>query len=309
MAIPQDRGPVAQNYDIKVKVDGYDQDILTLAYYYGNKQYVTDTARIGADGTFNFTGDEPLKEGVYMIVMAPNNSFMQCLVTNHEQTFSLHTTKDSIVQHMQVENSVSNAGYFDYLRYLNKQIPKKRALSEKYEEVKADSVAASKVREEMAELDDIVKSHQGKLAKQYGDDLFGRMMAADQVTKTPEFKGEDKDLKEFYYKKAHFFDHFSLADEGLMRSPLLAQKVKTYMKSYVVQHPDSISAAIDHILSLTGDTDNFQYFLVDQLNEHAGSKIVGMDAVYVHLVKNYYEKGLAYWTDPEALEKIIDKLR
>lgn len=304
--LPVDRGPVATSYDIKVKIDDYDQGILTLAYFYGSKQYVTDTAQIATDGYYHFTGDEPLKEGVYMMVMAPNNSYLQCLVTNHEQTFTLETTKDSLVQHMQVTNSVSNTGYFEYLNYLNKQIPKKRALSEQFDKVKEDTVATAKIREEMAALDKVVKTHQGDLAKQYGDDLFGRMMAADQVTETPEFKGEDKDLQEFYFKRAHFFDHISLADEGLMRSPLLAQKVKTYMKSYIVQHPDSISAAIDDILTQTGDTDNFQYFLVDQLNEYAGSKIVGMDAVYVHLVKNYYEKGLAYWTDPEALEKIID---
>jgi AhpC/TSA family. len=31
-----------------------------------------------------------------------------------------------------------------------------------------------------------------------------------------------------------------------------------------------------------------------------------MDAVYVHIAKNYYEKGLASWTDPDQLAKIVE---
>lgn len=303
---PDDRGPMATKHDIKVKIDGYDQSILTLAYYYGDKQYVTDTAQIGTDGYFHFSGDEPLNEGVYMMVMAPDNNFLQCLITNHEQAFTLETTKDSLVQHMKVTNSVSNEGYFTYLNYLNTQIPKKRALNEEYEQIKGDTIAEEKIKERMKSLDKTVKAFQMKIGDQYGDDLLGRLMAADREIIAPEYTGEDKDLKKFYYSRAHYFDHIDLADEGLMRSPILAQKVKTYMKNYVAQHPDSINVALDMIMSASGDSDNFQYFLVDQLNQYASSKIVGMDAVYVHLVKNYYEKGLAYWTDPEALEKIID---
>ena len=30
-----------------------------------------------------------------------------------------------------------------------------------------------------------------------------------------------------------------------------------------------------------------------------------MDAVYVHIVKNYYAKGLAPWTEEDQLKKIV----
>jgi thiol-disulfide isomerase/thioredoxin len=52
--------------------------------------------------------------------------------------------------------------------------------------------------------------------------------------------------------------------------------------------------------------ETFKFYLVHFVNEYAKSKIVGMDAVYVHLVKNYYEKGLAPWTEEEQLKKMID---
>ena len=38
-ATTQNLSPVEPGHHIKVKIDGYDQDILTLANYYGEKQY------------------------------------------------------------------------------------------------------------------------------------------------------------------------------------------------------------------------------------------------------------------------------
>ena len=49
--------------------------------------------------------------------------------------------------------------------------------------------------------------------------------------------------------------------------------------------------------------ETFKYYLVHFLNEYAKSKVVGYDAMYVHLVDKYYSTGLAPWTDEEQLEK------
>jgi peroxiredoxin len=53
----------------------------------------------------------------------------------------------------------------------------------------------------------------------------------------------------------------------------------------------------------------FKYTLVYMLNEMAKSKIMGFDAAYVHLVKNYYSKGLTPWVDTVQLYKINERGR
>jgi thiol-disulfide isomerase/thioredoxin len=56
----------------------------------------------------------------------------------------------------------------------------------------------------------------------------------------------------------------------------------------------------------------FQNYVVHFVNKAATSKIVGMDAVYVHMVDNYYANDLAYWADPESVKKMVgqvEKLR
>ena len=56
-------------------------------------------------------------------------------------------------------------------------------------------------------------------------------------------------------------------------------------------------------------SDMFRAYLSSFLTKYASSKIVGYDAVYVFLAEEYYEKGFAYWTDPEQLAKIVDNAK
>jgi thiol-disulfide isomerase/thioredoxin len=68
-----------------------------------------------------------------------------------------------------------------------------------------------------------------------------------------------------------------------------------------------VNIALDYILQkVKPSKEVYKYFLIHFLNYYAQSKLVGFDACYVHLVKNYYAKGEAQWTKKEDLEKIID---
>jgi thiol-disulfide isomerase/thioredoxin len=53
-------------------------------------------------------------------------------------------------------------------------------------------------------------------------------------------------------------------------------------------------------------------YLSHHFNEAAASKIVGMDAIYVYLIDNYYGKGLAPWSTEDNLRQFresADRLR
>jgi thiol-disulfide isomerase/thioredoxin len=97
-----------------------------------------------------------------------------------------------------------------------------------------------------------------------------------------------------------------MTDERFLRSPMLHGKIDLYVSDKVtVPNPDSIMVAVDRLLKLSeGNDEIFKFILVRLLNEYAKSKIVCMDAVYVHLVDNYYSKGKADWIGEEQLKKI-----
>jgi len=59
----------AQNaYEIKASIKPFNKGYLFLAYHFGSKQYLIDSAKINANGQAIFTGAKKLQGGVYMIV-------------------------------------------------------------------------------------------------------------------------------------------------------------------------------------------------------------------------------------------------
>jgi thiol-disulfide isomerase/thioredoxin len=84
------------------------------------------------------------------------------------------------------------------------------------------------------------------------------------------------------------------------------QRIEYYMNKLTPQVPDSLIRSVDFLLhQFDTSGEAFKIYLVHFLNTYAKSKVVGMDAVYVHLVDEYYAKGYATWTDSLQLDKIL----
>jgi thiol-disulfide isomerase/thioredoxin len=112
----------------------------------------------------------------------------------------------------------------------------------------------------------------------------------------------------YRFYKAHYFDNIDLSDERLLRTPIYNSKVSYYMKNMVLQIPDSIIPECDMLVSKAKpNKETFKFMVWYLTNTHETSNIMGMDAVFVHLVKKYYTKELAYWVDDATLFKIQDR--
>ncbi|HMQ60201.1 MAG TPA: thioredoxin-like domain-containing protein [Flavilitoribacter sp.] len=302
----------AQGYEIKIQISGYEEDELYLAYYYGDKQYIKDTVTIAAEGEkghFVFAGDEPLAGGVYLAVMKPNNDFFQFVVDEKNQQFELKTDKVNPNDHMKVIGSKDNAAFFQYLQYLEKKRPMAEELKTQLEAAKDDEKKSAKLQQQLDDLNKEVSDYQKKVVKDNPGTMTSAIIRANLPIDMPEFKGEGDDLKvqQWRYTQHHYFDNLDLGDPRMLRTPFLFQRLEHYVNKMVVQHPDTIALAIDEVLEpMQKSEETFRYYLIHYLNSFARSKLVGMDAVYVHLVDHYYAKGLASWTDPDQLKKIID---
>lgn len=98
-----------------------------------------------------------------------------------------------------------------------------------------------------------------------------------------------------------------MTDPRLLRTPFLFERIDYYIQKLNVQHPDSLSKAVDFVLQKVRPAeDTYKYYLIHFLNFYAKSNIVGMDAVYVHLVDKYYATKKAPWTDSAQLVKITE---
>jgi thiol-disulfide isomerase/thioredoxin len=268
-----------------------------------------DTAQADG-GQFMFEGEEPLEPGVYLVVMAPDNSFFQILVTEEEQQFAFRTSKDAPSADMKLEQAPDNQLFYDYMQFLDKQKPAAEEIA------KAMEGASEKEKERLearrAKLDEKVKSYQETLIAKHPNTLTAAIIKANLPLEMPEFEGTEEEVqrKRWRYSQKHYFDNVDLADPRMLRTPFLFQRVDHYVNKLQVQHPDTIARAVEYVLEeMRPAEESFKYYLIHFLNEAAKSKMVGMDAAYVYLVDKYYATGQAPWTDEEQLEKIIDNAK
>lgn len=296
-------------YEIKVKIDGYDGKEIFLAYHYGDKQYVKDTVMLNDQGYFVFEGAEPLEPGFYLVVLPPKNDFFQLLVDDANQKFTARTTAEAPAQHVQVEGSSENELFYSYLAYLAEKRPLVGQYQEELEAAKGDEAKIKAINEKIQQVDKDVTAYQQELMVKYPKSYTAAIIRSGQVMDLPEFTGTEEEVQmaKWTYTKEHYFDNIDISDPRMLRTPFLFQRIDNFINKLQVQHPDTLSKAIDYVLEKTKPApETFKYYLIHFLNQFAASKIVGMDAVYVHLVDKYYAKGLAPWTEEEQLKKIIE---
>lgn len=303
------RAGFTQNgYNIDIQIDNATSDTLYLAYFYGDAQYVRDTAYKNEDQVYSFRGDELLPEGVYMFVMPPSNSFFQVLIDG-DQTFSMVTDANQISAGTVIEGHEDNAIFYDYLKLIDRARKEKTSLQQKLENT-TDEAVKKKLEEELVVLDKEVLNKQNDILENHPGSLSALVIGASREPEIPEFPGlsaEEKQMKAFQYFREHYFDQIDLQREAVLRTPFIHQKVMDYFDKYTPQSPDSLNMAVDGFFAMLDEESTiYRYFLVKLLNKYANPKIVGHDGVYVHLAQQYYGKGKAPWVDEETLLKILD---
>lgn len=301
----------ADGYRIGVKLEDYAEKEIYLAYHYGDKQYIRDTVAINEEGWFVFAGEEKMESGVYLVVLPPDNSFFQVLI-DEDQEFNLVASAKDPVNTIRLDGSMDNELFYQYLHFLNDMRPKAEELRQEKEAAGENEDKKKKIQSKLDDIDQEVKAFQDNMIEKYPNSLPAAIIKANMPIDQPEFAGDEKEVQEkrWRYMQHHYFDNLDLADPRLLRTPFLFQRVDHYVHKLHIQHPDTISLAIDYVLEkMKPAEETFKFYLIHFLNEFAKSKIVGMDAVYVHLVEEYYAKGLAPWTDEEQLEKILENAK
>ena len=300
--------PMDSRYDITIVVPNAGADTAYLAYYQGTTQYLKDTAS-GQNGTFVFSGDEPLPPGMYLAVFPPQNRYFDFIV-NRDQTFTLRTDTADFAGKMQVEGSEENEVFYSHIRYLSEQRAKANPLGAQLQALPEGSPERTAVQQQLDAINDEVMAERNRLKTERRDLLAARILTGSDGPKVPEPPADADEYWGYRYYKGHFFDYLDLADEGLMRSPIMERKVMEYLDNLTAQHPDSLIEAVDLLIEkASGNEETFKYMVSSLVNKYAekANEIMGMDGVYLHIVEKYYASGKAWWLDEEQLADLITK--
>ena len=297
-------------YKVSLKVDGLSDTMVYLAYYYGKGQFYRDTAKFDESGLAVFDKDDTLEHGMYTILLKKTKLF-DFLADSQEMSFETDTS--DYLRNLKVKGSEESKLFFDYLHYLNKQQRKAKSLQEELKSAKPKK--AEELKEALTDLDKEVKEYIADLHKEHQGSLtsnFVKGLAYPEVPEAP--KNEDGSIDstfEFRYFKKHFFDNLDFTDGRLVRTSVFHEKITYYLDKLTYQNVDSIIQSVDLILSQAEQNPALlRYALSYMTSKYERSDKMGMDAVFVHLGKNYFMKGKAKpWFSDKQLEKLEERVK
>ena len=307
-----------QAYQYTIRIKGIADTIVMLGHHYGDKQYVIDTVAVNSNGEAVFAGPTPLKGGMYLCVIPSlKNKYFEFLISGSEPKFTLETDTSDLAGNMKVTGSLENKLFFDDIQYVSNRRKEMNDMKEKLKTLEENSADARQLKDQMKLLNEEVEAERKLIIEKHPGLFYTKFLTAITDVKIPDaplnIDGTKDSTFAYRFIRNHFFDNIDFSDERLLRTTVFDTRIKRFIKDYIVKIPDSIDVAVDEIIAKSKvDSTVFQFVTVMLLNEYATSKIMGFDAVYIHIVDQYYKTGQAFWLDDVGLYKIIanaDKVR
>jgi thiol-disulfide isomerase/thioredoxin len=299
---------------LDVTISGCGKDTLYLANYYGNKLYYADTAVADAKGRAVFNAARGYKAGVYAVV-TPGPKLFEVIL--NEPKVVLTTRKEDLLGGLVVKESRENEVFLNYIRFLNERKADGDRLRAQ-QETNSDPLAKAGIRRQLEELDTRVKTYQRELIQGNTGLLAADLVHMSMAVELPEPRKPDGSLDSaaaYYQYRAHFWDHFDLADDRLVRVPVFGNKFEEWISRVVPQVPDTITRLVDELVARTGGSKEvFRYVVHGVTHKYETSEIMGMDAVFVHMALTYYcprngQPNRADWMEQEKLDKLCERAR
>lgn len=304
-----------EGYKLEFTIKGLNpKDTILLANYYGDKQYLKDTAIVDSKFSFAFVGKEKLPKGIYLVVL-PGKQYFEIIIGNESQFFKMETDNKDYTKSMKITNSLENKAFYDYLNFIIKEGNNAEKTKKLYDSAKVESEKL-KYRDQIIASEKAIFDYRKNFIKAnpnlFSSKIFSTMIELENsdfppIPTLP--NGRPDSTFQFRYYKAHYWDNFDLNEDGLIRSPIFHTKLEKYIKQLTLQIPDSINKEADLIISKIKNRKGeiFKYVVWYITNQYETSQIMGMDAVFVHMAENYYLTGQAYWITEEVENKIRDR--
>ncbi|MDR3367380.1 MAG: DUF5106 domain-containing protein [Prevotellaceae bacterium] len=306
----------AQQYEIRVRIDGLRDSTIYFGYRCEDKSYVVDTATLDKKGNAVFSKNKALKRGVYFVA-TPDKNYFEMLISD-KQKFSVSTQYADLTGKVKFKGSPENDEFYAYQHYLRearRRADDVKQRQKRSEEGKKDSVAIYQ-----KQLDDIERSidrHIKTLAEKNADNFLGTLLSAMLTVEAPELeipetianKDSLRRLRAYEYRRDHYFDNFKFADDGLIRTPFLIANIDFFFQKVIPLSPDTIIKYADMLIARSRANDEmFRYITEHLFQYYQKSDYMGHDAVVVHLADKYYLSGAATWASEKYRSEIKERV-
>ncbi len=296
-------------YQLRVAVNGYNNQYLYLGYHYGKIRALADSTPV-KNGVALFKGAKALPGGIYFLV-SPKKEILCELLLDKAQQFSIQI--DTARPEAPVfKGSPDNTDFMAYTQFIQE---KGRSINRAQEVLKSgDASPADSVRlqQEMRSANESILAYRKTYIRQHPQTMLATLFNALTEPAIPAASDHPKGVYDssFAYRffKDHYWDNIRFTDERLLRTPFFEQRLDRYFNDLVSPEADSIKKEVDNMLGRSkGNFEMYKYLLTHFVQRYINPTYMGQDAVFVHLFEKYInghpevnwftEKYTKYMTD------------
>ncbi|MBN8681578.1 MAG: redoxin domain-containing protein [Chitinophagales bacterium] len=292
---------------IDVTLEGLSGGIVRLVGTYGDQNYLADSAFVDPAGHFVIARKKALPAGFYYFLLPGNKNF-SFLIDKNEQFFSLKAKMSDLVGSMQVEGCLNTDLLYRNFRFQNAQDPELGRLGEIMRRSAPKSPEYENAKAKQAEVLAQRKAHLDEIYKQYPKSFFTIFKIAGQNPDWTDFRkpnGDIDTMRQLLYYRNNFWNGVDFNDERLLYTPVVVNKLRRFMKELHPQHPDSLILASDKIIGRVMQNKPYFKFFTNWIAlqyENGKTTVMDGEAVYVHIIKKYFTKELAFWSNDKEIE-------
>lgn len=302
---------------IRVKVTGQKDTTVHLIKYFGQKLFYADTA-VMKNGEVVFEGKKQMP-GIVALLL-PGQKYFEFIYNNEE--VSIETAGPDYVANMKVKKSAENTVFFPYVNFITAKKTEVNKLGEERTKIKDVNDAKYKdLTTKMDALNKEVEDYQKNLIATNQGKLVAKIVKMSMEIEIPEApkdaKGNitDSNFRFNYYRK-HYWDNVDLKDDALVNNPVFHNKMEFYFgKNMMLQHWDTVLYySYDFIDRLNPKSKMYEYVVGWIASTYGKSEIMGMDKVYLYMLKKYFctknadGKSPAFWVAEEKFKDLCDNL-
>jgi peroxiredoxin len=306
-----DQSPPKESPDITFQLTGASNSKVYLIGFYQAQQFIVDSALTDVAGRGQLKRDEPYESGFYTL-QGPGTPIIQLLI-DQDQTFHIETGLDFPQRFAEVTGSLDNELLQQNLAYEQDFKEKLQRLTFQMRDLPEGSAEYNSLLEDRDQLLAERKADLEALFEEHPYSFFTQYKKAGQNPEVEDLRlpdgSVDRQKQVALYKKA-FWESVDFEDERLLRTPVIANKLRNYITELTPQNADSILAAahylIDQVPPESGYVEFFANWIPSQYRPGQTSLMDG-EKVFVRMVEEYFTYDKAFWADSMTLYALQER--
>ena len=295
---------------ITINIANNQDSVLYLCYTYGDQLLLRDSAKI-KNNKFIFKDDKIYSSGMYFLVNQNKHKLFDVLIDDNYKNFEIALNNKNILSSLSAKNSKINSDYFDYLRFINLKQREVSPYVEQIQKVERESESFYQIKKEIGLIEYQVENYIQNIINKNQNNVLGLLLKASLPTENPKSSNPNLTDEEAYSQYLdNFFLNFDVADVRLLRTPIYQDKINEYLDEITIQSPKRIIFSVDKLIERVINSEEVLEYLLWHVTAKYEEKItsqMGFDAIFVHIIDQYYIRGIDTWTTKSIVDALINK--